>query len=77
MWMYTGANDIIRLDRGPGSSLDEELLAACLKVLTSNQFSTELVVSLVACEPICLNHEAWTMMLAAIPTLDSIDITAV
>jgi hypothetical protein len=36
MWMYTGVNDIMRLDRGSWSSLDEEFLAACLKALTSD-----------------------------------------
>jgi hypothetical protein len=30
-WMYNGVNDIMRLERGPGSSLNEALLAACLK----------------------------------------------
>jgi hypothetical protein len=34
--MYTKVNDIMRLDRGPGSSLDEVLLAASLKVLTTD-----------------------------------------
>jgi hypothetical protein len=27
-WMYTRVNDIMRLERGPGSSLDGELLVA-------------------------------------------------
>jgi hypothetical protein len=35
-WMYIGVNDIVRLERGPGSSLDGELLAACLKALTTD-----------------------------------------
>jgi hypothetical protein len=46
--MYIRVNDNMRLDRGPGSSLDEDLLAACLKALTANQFSTKLVVPPVA-----------------------------
>jgi hypothetical protein len=29
-------NDIMRLEHGPGSSLDGELLAACLKALTTD-----------------------------------------
>jgi hypothetical protein len=33
-WMYTGVNDIMHLDRGPGSSLGDTLLAASLKALT-------------------------------------------
>jgi hypothetical protein len=36
VWMYTVVNDIMLLDRGPGSSLDQGLLAACLMALTSD-----------------------------------------
>jgi hypothetical protein len=32
--MYTGVNNIMWLDCGPGSSLDDTLLAASLKALT-------------------------------------------
>jgi hypothetical protein len=53
--MYTGVNDIMRLDRGPRSTLDKDLLAASLKALTMDQFSAELVVLPVACEPIYVN----------------------
>jgi hypothetical protein len=35
-WMYTGVNDIMRLDREPGSSLGDTLLATSLKALTTN-----------------------------------------
>jgi hypothetical protein len=55
VWMYTGVNDFMWLERGPGSSLDEALLAACLKALTADQFSADLVVPVVVCEPICVN----------------------
>jgi hypothetical protein len=34
--MYTGVNDIMRLDRGPESSLDENLLAVSLKAITTD-----------------------------------------
>jgi hypothetical protein len=54
-WMYIGANDIMQLDRGPVASLDAALLVACLKALTTNQFSAELVVPAAVCEPICVN----------------------
>jgi hypothetical protein len=64
-WMYTGVNDIIRLDRGPRSSLDEVLLAASLKALTTNQFSAELVVPPVVCEPIYVNQATRTTQEAA------------
>jgi hypothetical protein len=76
-WMYTGVNDIMRLDRGPGLSMDEDLLDACLKVLTTDQFSAELVSAPAVCEPICMNQAARTVLLAAMPMLDDVDITIV
>jgi uncharacterized membrane protein YgcG len=76
-WMYTGVNDIMLLDREPGSSLDEVLLAASLKALTVDQFSTYLVVSAAICEPICLNQAARTALLATMPMLDDVDIAPV
>jgi hypothetical protein len=76
-WMYTGVNDIMRLERGPGSSLDGKLLAACLKALTTDQFSTELAAPPASCGAICMDQAARTALLAAMPTLDDIDITVV
>jgi hypothetical protein len=35
-WMYTGVNDIMQLNHGPGSSLGDALLAASLKSLTTD-----------------------------------------
>jgi hypothetical protein len=35
-WMYTGMNNIMRLDYGPGSSLGDTLLAASLETLTTD-----------------------------------------
>jgi hypothetical protein len=55
VWMYTRMNDIMRLERGPGSSLDGELLAACLKALTTDQFSAELAAPPASCGAICLD----------------------
>jgi hypothetical protein len=75
--MYTGVNDIMQLDRGPRSSLDEVLLAASLKALTINQFSAKLMVPAAVCKPICANQAARTALLATIPTLDDVDITLV
>jgi hypothetical protein len=64
-WMYTGVNDIMRLDCELGSSLDEILLAASLKALTTDQFSTELVVPVAVYEAICVNQAMRTVLLAA------------
>jgi hypothetical protein len=76
-WMYNGVNDIMQLDRGLRLSLDKGLLAACLKALTSDQFSAELMASPAPYEPICLNQVARTALLMVMPTLDNVDIIAV
>jgi hypothetical protein len=76
-WMYIGVNDIMRLDRGPGSSLSDTLLAASLKALTMDQPSAELVTPAAACEPLCANQAARTTLLVIMPTLDDVDIAPV
>jgi hypothetical protein len=76
-WMYTGVNDIMRQECGPRSSLDEVLLAACLKALTTDQFLVDLVVPAAVYEPICVNQAARTTLLATMPTLDDVDIALV
>jgi hypothetical protein len=63
-WMYTGVNDIMRLERGPGSSLDGEFLA-------------ELATPPVSCGAICMDQAARTALLATMPTLDDVDIAMV
>jgi hypothetical protein len=50
-WMYIRVNHIMRLERSPGPSLDEALLAACLKTLMADQFLADLVVPVAVCEP--------------------------
>jgi hypothetical protein len=67
----------MRLDRGPGSSPDEDLLAACLKALIADQFLAELVATPATCEAICMNQVARTSLLVAMPTIDDVEITAV
>jgi hypothetical protein len=75
--MYTGMSNIMRLERGPGSSLDEALLAACLKALMVDQFLADLVVPVAVYEPIYANQEVRTALLATMPTLDDVNITLV
>jgi hypothetical protein len=75
--MYTRVNDIMRLDRGPGSSLGVTLLAVSFKALTTDQPSAKLMMLAAGCEHLCANHAARTSLLAIIPTLDDVDITPV
>jgi hypothetical protein len=67
----------MRLERGPGSSLDSDLLAACLKALTTDQFSAELATPPASYGAICKDQAARTALLAVMPTLDDVDITVV
>jgi hypothetical protein len=76
-WMYTGVNDIMRLDHGHGSSLGDALLVASLKVLTMDQPSVELVTPATACEPLRVNQAVRTALLAIMPMLDDVDIAPV
>jgi hypothetical protein len=75
--MYTGVNDIMHLDCGPGSSLGDTLLAASLKALTTDQPSAKLITPAAACEPLCANQAVRTTLLAIMPTLDDVDIAPV
>jgi hypothetical protein len=76
-WMYTGVDDIMRLDCGPWSILGDTLLAASLKALTTDQPSAELVMPAAAYEPLNANQAARTALLAIMPTLDDVDIAPV
>jgi hypothetical protein len=76
-WMYTGVNDIMQLDRGPGSSLGDTMLAVSLKVLTMDQPSAKLVTPAASYEPLCVNQAVRTMLLAIMPMLDDVDIAPV
>jgi hypothetical protein len=75
--MYTGVNDIMQLDRGPGSSMGDTLLTASLKALTMEQSSTKLVMPAAFYEPLCVNQAVRTTMLVIMPTLNDVDITPV
>jgi hypothetical protein len=76
-WMYTGVNDIMRLDRGPRSSLGDTLLAVSLKVLTTDPPSAELMTPTAGCEPLCANQATRMVLLAIMPMLDDVDIAPV
>jgi hypothetical protein len=67
----------MRLDRGPRSSLGNTLLAACLKALTTDPPSAELVTLAAGYEPLCANQAARATLLAIMPTLDDVDIAPV
>jgi hypothetical protein len=67
----------MRLDRGPGSSLSDALLATSLKALTTVQSLTKLMTPAATYEPLCANYAVRTTLLVIMPTLDDVDITPV
>jgi hypothetical protein len=75
--MYTGVNDIMRLDRGLGSSLGDTLLATSLRALTTDSPSAELLMSAAGYKPLCVNQAVRTTLLAIMPTLDDVNIAPV
>jgi hypothetical protein len=75
--MYTGVNDIMRLDRGPRSSLGDTLLAVSLKALTTDPPSAELMTPTAGYEPLYMIQAARTALLVIMSTLDDVDIAPV
>jgi hypothetical protein len=76
-WVYIRVNDTTQLERGAGSSWNDGTLALSLMKLTPELFSTDLVAPLAACQPICMDQAARTMLLRTMPMLDDVNITAV
>jgi hypothetical protein len=77
IWMYTGVNDIMQLDCGPGSNLGDALLGTSLKVLIMDQPSAELVTPAAAYEPLYVNQAVRTALLAVMPTLYDVETSPV
>jgi hypothetical protein len=76
-WMYSRVNDIMQLDRGLRSSLDDTLLDASLKALTTDPPPAELMTPTADCEPLSVNQAARTALLVIMPMLDDVDIAPV
>jgi hypothetical protein len=57
--------------------VNDVLLATSLKALTTDQFSTELVVPAAVCEPLYANQVARTTLLVIMLTLDDVNIAPV
>jgi hypothetical protein len=77
VWLYTGVNDVTRLERGDGSMLGEEALALVMGKLSPNPFSHDFVTPLASCQPLCMNQVARTLRLVVMPSMDDVGITPV
>jgi hypothetical protein len=75
-WLHTEDNDTVQLEHGHSSDLDLKVLDTMLMKLSPNPISTDFIITLAACAPICLDQSVWSKLLKELPTLDNIDITA-
>jgi hypothetical protein len=54
-WIYTGVNDVTRLECGDGSVLGEEALALVMGKLSPDPSSHDFVTPPVSCQPLCMD----------------------
>jgi hypothetical protein len=76
-WLYTGANDVMRLERDDGSVLGEEALALVMGKLSPNPSSHNFVTPLASCQPLCMDQAMRTLLLVMMPLMDNIGIALV
>jgi hypothetical protein len=77
VWLYTGVNDVTRLERGDGSMLGEEALTLVMGKLSPNSFSHDFVTPPASCQPLCMDQAARTLWLVVMPSMDDVGITPV
>jgi hypothetical protein len=76
-WLYTGANDVMRLERDDGSVLGEEALALVMGKLSPDPSSHNIVTPLASCQPLCMDQAMRTLLLVMLPLMDNIGIALV
>jgi hypothetical protein len=54
-WLYTGVNDVTRLERSDGSVQSEEALALMMGKLSPNPSSHNFITPLMSCQPLCMD----------------------
>jgi hypothetical protein len=77
VWLYTGVNDVTRLERGDVSALGEEALALVMGKLSPDPSSHDFVTPPVSYKPLCMDQAASTLLQVAMPSMDDIDIAAI
>jgi hypothetical protein len=76
-WLYTGVNDVTRLEHGDGSALSEEVLALVMGKLSPNPSSHDFVTPPASCQPLCMDHTVRSLLLVAMPSMDNVGIAPI
>jgi hypothetical protein len=76
-WLYTGVNDVTRLERGDGSMIGEEVLALVMGKLSPDLSFHDFVTPLVSCQPLCMDQAVRALLLLAMPSMDDVSIAPV
>jgi hypothetical protein len=76
-WLYTGVNDVTRLEHGDGSELSEEALALMMGNLSPDPSSHDFVIPPTSCQPLFMDQAVRLMVLVAMPSMDDVGITQI
>jgi hypothetical protein len=76
-WLYTGVNDVMRLERGDESVLSEEALVLMMGKLSPDLSSHDFITLPTSYQPLCMDQAARSMLLVAMPSMDDIGIALI
>jgi hypothetical protein len=76
-WLYTGVNDVTRLERGDGSVLGEEVLVLAMGKLSPDLSSHDFITPPVSCQPLYMNQAVRMLLLVAMSLMDDVGIAPV
>jgi hypothetical protein len=76
-WLYTGVNDVMRLERGDGSALSEEVLVLVMGKPSPDPSSHDFVTPSASCQPHSMDQAARSMLLVAMPSMDDVNIASI
>jgi hypothetical protein len=76
-WLYTGVNDVTRLERGNGSVLGKEALALVMGKPSPDPSSHNFVTPPASYQPLCIEQAMRTLLMVAMPSMDDVGIAPV
>jgi hypothetical protein len=74
VWLYTGVNDVTRLEQENGSVLGEEALTLVMGKLRLDPSSHDFVTPPASCQPLCMDQAMRTLLLVVLPSMDDVGI---
>jgi hypothetical protein len=76
-WLYTGVNDVTRLERGDGSVLSEEALVLMMGKLSPDLSSHDFVTPPASYQPLYMDQAMRSMLLMAMPSMHDVGTTPI